>query len=118
MNTQQTQDQTTQAKALMTAILARSARDYEFRQQLLTDPRTAVAEHLGIASSELPESFALTFTEQPGTGGGVRLPDYAGVDVEMPEYELEAVSGGYGGAALLTALVVLMDYYDDHQCPA
>jgi hypothetical protein len=106
--------QNEQVKALTRTILSRSATDLEFRQQLLTNPRSAIEAYAG---TELPETFNLTFTEQDGIGG-VRLPEYAGPDAEIAESELETVSGGVtAGYFLVAALIEAAAWYEeDSQC--
>jgi len=46
----------------MNSILSRSVSDREFRQLLLTDPKTAVLQTFGI---RVPDDFNLRFVEKP-----------------------------------------------------
>lgn len=87
-----------QAQEELTGILARSATDRAFRDQLLTDPRAAVSEHLG---RELPERYNVVFVENNADITLV-LPDPVDVEGELSEDELEAVAGG--SALVLGAL--------------
>jgi hypothetical protein len=110
------QTQTEQAQALKAGILSQSVTDFEFRQELLNNPRAAIAKFVGVDSSALPEEFNLTFTEQDGVGG-VRLPEYAGANAEIADAELEAVSGGT--AILIVPILQMIDWYnEDSQCKA
>lgn len=77
-------------QAVMQSLLARSATDAEFRAQLLSDPRAAVAEFTGRA---LPESFDAVFIENTADVTFV-LPPAIDPQAELSESELEAVSGG------------------------
>ncbi len=69
-------------------LLARSTKDWEFRQKLLTDPRAALEEHLGYP---LPTPLNIRFVENEADATIV-LPSYEGD--EFSDEELEAVLGG------------------------
>ena len=91
-------------------VLARSATDAAFRQQLLSNPRSAIAQASG---REVPESFNVRFIENKADATIV-LPNFVDAP-ELSESELEAVSGGtepisttvaiIGGAALLIGAI-------------
>lgn len=69
-------------------LLARSATDWSFRQKLLTDPQTALEEHLGYP---LPVPLNIRFVENEADATIV-LPNYQGD--ELSDEEQEAVRGG------------------------
>ena len=79
-----------EAQSQLQALLARSATDPEFRQKLLTDPRTTVSEFTGHA---VPESYNIVFVENKGDATIV-LPDPYTPDAELSDAELETVAGG------------------------
>ena len=103
--------QAEQGMDIMAAILARSASNFEFRRQLLNDPRSAIAESIGVETSDLPETLALNFTEEPGNGAVV-LPEYVG-EAELAEAELDAVSGGSSLVCIGIAagVITAIDWY-------
>jgi hypothetical protein len=77
---------------LLQTITTRAAVDNEFRSQLISDPRGAVAEAVGV---QLPETFRIKFVEkEQGLDAMVVLPDYVPEAAELSEEELEAVAGG------------------------
>ncbi|HYH82604.1 MAG TPA: NHLP leader peptide family RiPP precursor [Longimicrobium sp.] len=76
--------------AVLQSMLARSATDPAFRQQLLTDPRAAVSEFTG---REVSESVNVVFIENQADATFV-LPPAVAADAELSESELEAVAGG------------------------
>ena len=81
-------------------ILAKSTTDESFRRALLTDPRRAIQQSLGIA---VPPSFNMKFVErEPGVDALVVLPDFHHADGELSEDDLETIAGGAddGGSAL------------------
>ena len=110
MEKQNAENQAEQVKSVVRAILSRSATNFEFRHQLLTDPRSAVAEYLGVDASELPEPFSLAFTEEP-RDGAVTLPDYLGPDAELGGDPAEAARLAYGREKH-QRLAALKDRYD------
>jgi len=84
-------------------VLARSARDWEFRQKLLSKPREAIAEHTGQDLEEIPETIDLAFVENEADATVV-LPDLENSEAELNEDELEDVAGGIAvstGAAIV-----------------
>lgn len=94
------------AREQMAGVLARSATDMEFRQQLLSDSRPALCQHLG---QEIPASANIAFVEStPGTATLV-LPDVIGATTELSEAELEAVSGGV--IHLVGLALIAVGYY-------
>jgi len=84
-------------------VLERSARDWEFRQKLLSSPREAIAEHTGQDLEDIPETVDLIFVENEADATVV-LPDPIDSEAELSENELEDVAGGSEvAAALITA---------------
>lgn len=86
------------------ALLARSATDLEFRQKLLSDPRSAVAEFTG---SPIPEDWNVVFVENRGSATVV-LPDPIDPNAELSEAELEAVAGG--GTITILSIIATIGY--------
>lgn len=91
------------ADEVMRTLLARSATDGEFRQKLLNDPRSALAEHTG---KEIPETVNLAFVENKADATIV-LPDPINPEAELSEAELEAVAGGTL-PFVVTAIIVVV----------
>ena len=76
---------------LMKSILSRSVSDREFRQLLLTDPRTAILTTFGI---RVPADFTMRFIEKPPELAAlIVLPDSEHTG-ELSDSDLEAVAGG------------------------
>lgn len=98
------------AQQAIEQLLARSATDYPFRQQLLTNPRAAIAEHTGTTVSEIPASFNLVFIENDATATFV-LPDPISTD-ELADADLEAVAGGTGAAEVFGVIAIGMFIVD------
>lgn len=88
-----------QGEHAMQQILSRSATDAAFRQQLLTDPRAAVAAFGGKDVSAMPASFNVVFIESRAHTTIV-LPDAVDPAAEISEEELEAVAGGTSPSVL------------------
>ena len=78
----------------LTAVLARSALDREFRRGLLIDPQTALKSALGMV---IPEGFRIRFVERDADLDAlVVLPDFkeSGDPDEIDDRDLESVNGG------------------------
>jgi hypothetical protein len=85
---------------ILTAVLSRAATDWDFRQQLLSDPCPAIERAFGVT---IPPQFRVRFIERDAALDSlVVLPDFRGgvPDGEVSERELEAVTGGGGGGTL------------------
>ncbi|WP_396223499.1 hypothetical protein [Gemmatimonas sp.] len=74
-------------------VLARSTTDKEFRSQLLTDPRAALASVSGQPVDSISSDFNIVFIENRADATIV-LPDYVDPAAELSETELETVAGG------------------------
>lgn len=74
------------------SIVERATVDRVFRQQLLSDPRRAIRDVLGVT---IPSRFRIKFIERgPDLDALVVLPDFRSEGEELSDDELEAVSGG------------------------
>jgi hypothetical protein len=89
-----------QAQEMMNGLLSRSATDGDFRRKLLSEPRTALAEHTG---REVPESVNIAFIENH-VDATIVLPDPIDAAAELSERELETVAGGSPIAATIILL--------------
>jgi hypothetical protein len=67
-----------EAKQLLDDLLARSARDAEFRRLCLADGREAVKVSMG---REMPDDVSVHFVEHQGQGAGIILPPF---EAEVP----------------------------------
>jgi hypothetical protein len=79
----------------LVALLKRSCVDYEFRRQLLVDPRRAIREAIGVI---IPMDFHVKFIEKDeGVDALVVLPDFHRQDRELSDGDLRPVAGGGAG---------------------
>ncbi len=72
---------------MMQQIIDKSALDSDFRQQLLTDPKSAITEELGIT---MPESMNIQVHQSDMQTVHIALPP----DPNITEEQLEAISAG------------------------
>ena len=72
---------------MLKQIVEKSALDAGFRQQLLSDPKTAISEELGIT---MPESMTVKVHQSDMETVHLALPP----DPNITEEQLEAVSAG------------------------
>ena len=72
---------------MLQQIVEKSSLDAGFRQQLLSDPKTAISEELGIT---IPESMTIKVHESDMQTVHLALPP----DANITEEQLEAVSAG------------------------
>ena len=75
------------AEAMRTRIEERAAADADFRARLLSDPKGAVHEELGV---HIPASFAIEVHEESGTSAHLVLPPSS----QLTDTDLEMVTGG------------------------
>ena len=73
----------------LNALLARASTDWEFRQQLLSNPREALAT----VGQEYDANLDIRFVEKQGHATIV-LPDFVDPAAELSEQDLEMVAGG------------------------
>lgn len=86
---------TAKEQQVLEAVLQRSVVDYEFRQQLLNDPRRAIQAELGVS---VPANFRVKFIEKDKSVDAlVVLPNFQSQTGELSDDDLETVAGGgYG----------------------
>ncbi len=72
---------------MLQQIVEKSALDTEFRQRLLTDPKTAISGELGIT---IPDSMNIRVHESDMQTVHLALPP----DPNITEEQLEAISAG------------------------
>ncbi|MYC83365.1 MAG: NHLP leader peptide family natural product precursor [Acidobacteria bacterium] len=77
----------TSGDQMLQQIVEKSALDADFRQQLLSDPKTTISEELGIA---IPDSMTIKVHESDMQTVHLALPP----DPNITEEQLEAVSAG------------------------
>ena len=65
----------------------RAMEDAEFREQLLSDPKTVIADEFGV---ELPEDFTIMVHQNDANTFHLALP----VGPELSEEQLEMIAGG------------------------
>ena len=73
-------------------IVGKATEDEEFRAQLLSDPRGALRQELGIT---IPASMSIEVHEEGDTTAHLVLPP----DSRLSEGDLQAVAGGLGISA-------------------
>jgi len=83
-----------QGQDLLQKVLARSATDRTFREKLLSDSHSAIAELLGKDPAQVPQKHRVVFVENKAKATIV-LPDAVNTDAELSNQELEAVAGGF-----------------------
>ena len=88
------------AQSRMNALLVRSATDAAFRAKLIANPHETLSEFLG---SPIDPSTTIAVVENRVDDTFV-LPPMVGPGAELPEHDLEAVSGG---DALASALGII-----------
>jgi hypothetical protein len=105
------------ANERLSAMLARSSTDLEFRSKLLAHPRQTMSEFLGV---DLPETYSIAVVENKADQTIV-LPDPVAPGGEISERELEAVAGGCTiatGTVILSVIQVsaaAIDFYNHYQ---
>ena len=78
------------AKELQAKIMVKAAEDTDFRARLVSDPKAAVEQELGVA---LPESLSIEVHEESGDTAHLVLPP----DSRLGEGDLQSVAGGWAG---------------------
>ena len=75
------------AKEMEARIVSRAMEDADFRARLLSDPKRAVEQELGVT---LPASMSIQVHEEGGEAAHLVLPP----DGKLSESEMETVAGG------------------------
>jgi hypothetical protein len=75
-------------------LLARAQRDDEFRARLITDPKAAISEELGV---EIPDELNIRVIEEEGDEVVLVLPAKFEAR-EVRDEQLAGVAGGTGGS--------------------
>ena len=70
-------------------IVGKATEDADFRARLLSDPKGAIGQELGVA---IPASLSVEVHEESGTAAHLVLPP----DSKLGESDLRKVAGGYG----------------------
>ena len=75
---------------MRTKIVGRATEDVEFRALLLSDPKAAIEQELGLA---IPASVSIEVHEEGDTAAHLVLPPGS----RLNEGDLQAVAGGWAG---------------------
>ena len=75
------------AKEMQAKIVGRAQADAEFRARLLSDPKAAIGQELGVT---IPESMSVEVHEEGGATAHLVLPPSS----RLSESDLQAVAGG------------------------
>jgi len=97
------------AEQAIQAVVLRSTTDRAFREQLLTNPRGAIAAFVGKSERDLPADLQFAFVENTATATIV-LPDP--VNADLTDSELESVAGGTGVETICGIIALGMFIYD------
>lgn len=73
-------------------LAAKAWQNAEFRQELLSNPKTVIARELG---TTLPENLQIRVFEENSNNLYLVIPPVPGVEEELSEEALEQVAGGY-----------------------
>ena len=76
------------AKELRAKVVGRATEDAEFRAQLLSDPKAAIGQELGVT---IPASMSIEVHEEGGTTAHLVLPPASKLNAQ----DLAGVSAGY-----------------------
>jgi hypothetical protein len=82
-------------ETMQAQVMARAMKDLRFRQELLNDPRAVLAREYQL---HLPDQMVVQVLEETPNTYTLVLSAREPVMMELTEAELQAVSGGGGGA--------------------
>jgi hypothetical protein len=87
------------------ALIAKAWTDENFKQELLNDPKTAIAQTFQI---EIPDNIEVRVLEEATTTFYLVIPakPFVGAEGELSDEQLEAVAGGWAKAAVQVAYSV------------
>ncbi|MBW4644891.1 MAG: NHLP leader peptide family RiPP precursor [Goleter apudmare HA4340-LM2] len=87
------------------AIIAKAWADDNFRQELLNDPKRAIAQTFQL---EIPDNIEVQVLEEPATTFYLTIPPkpFIGAGGELSDEQLEAVAGGWVKVAAQVAYSV------------
>ena len=84
-------------KQLEAQLISRALEDAAFRQELVSDPKAVFPRELGLT---MPEHITVQVLEESPSTVYIVLPQaVAAMGAELSDAELEAVAGGWTGAA-------------------
>ena len=75
------------AKEMQAKVVGKAAEDADFRARLLSDPKGAIEQELGVT---IPASLSVEVHEESGAAAHLVLPP----DSKLSEGDLQAVAGG------------------------
>ncbi|HVS13293.1 MAG TPA: NHLP leader peptide family RiPP precursor [Thermoanaerobaculia bacterium] len=99
----------TRRRDLVRRLVSRAATDPELRRRLLSSPRAAVEEELGVT---LPADLELEVLEETATRIYLVLP-LAGAAPELEDEELAKAAGGGTAALRSTPMVAISPHMTD-----
>ena len=70
-------------------IVGKATEDADFRARLLSDPKGAIGQELGVT---IPAALSVEVHEESGTAAHLILPP----DSKLSDGDLQAVAGGFG----------------------
>ncbi len=76
------------AKEMQARIVGKAAEDSDFRARLLSDPKGAIEQELGVT---IPASLSVEVHEESGATAHLVLPP----DSKLSEGEMQTVAGGF-----------------------
>jgi hypothetical protein len=95
-------EQSKTSQDLQARLIAKAWEDESFKKALLSEPKSAIEEELGV---ELPDGLEIQVVEETATRICLVLPAPPEQlpDAQLAEEQLEAVAGGVAGARMRVA---------------
>ena len=78
------------AQDMEAAVIGKATEDADFRSLLLSDPRGAIEQELGLS---IPQGMEIQVHEESSTSAHLVLPPSS----KLTTADLQAVAGGFGG---------------------